>query len=116
MFDGNNENIVSQFTNLNEWVENWLSKKINRNLMHKNDYRWNRKWWSFPEVKEVLGCLFEAWKYYYSNPNGDGKAIWWKDFCYPLLDRIMNYRGPFAIEVIDETQENYYELPCEKEV
>lgn len=80
-----------RFSNAEEWVNGWLLPHYRRNPATT---RWDPQWWRYEEVGTLMETLWETWE----KMRWDGAgaiAAYFRDYLYPLMDRITAPDGPF---------------------
>lgn len=79
------------YSNAEEWVNNWLLPHYRRNPA---THKWDPQWWRYEEVGTLMETLWETWEKMRWDGAG-GIAAYFRDYLYPLMDRITAPDGPF---------------------
>lgn len=82
-----------RYPNAGEWVNDWLLPHYRRQLGGSNR-RWDPNWWQYEEAGSALEALWQAFETLRLEP-GTGMAVFFRDFLYPIMDRITAVDGPF---------------------
>lgn len=79
------------YSNAEEWVNGWLLPHYRRNPA---THKWDPQWWRYEEVGTITETLWETWEKMRWDGAG-GIAAYFRDYLYPLMDRITAPDGPF---------------------
>ena len=82
------------FANVWDFVYRWLRHMYKRPTGPTLPFRWDSDWFRCPEVVSRLTEIWRVWEMARVD-SGSMMAVWWRDFCDPAMDRIMNPDGPF---------------------
>lgn len=58
--------------------------------------RWCSEPFAHAEFAEVMGVLWKAWEFLTVADPAMGLPVWFRDWAYPLLERLTNPEGTFA--------------------
>lgn len=79
------------YMSVDDWFDHWFSEIFRRT----SSFRWCGQWREHPEAMEVLNLLWATWEVAWSVQSPDTKVVWFRDFAYPLVDRITEAKGTF---------------------
>lgn len=58
--------------------------------------RWCSDAFAHAEFAEVMGVLWQSWEFLHVADPDMGMPVWYRDWAYPLLERLTNPEGTFA--------------------
>ncbi|WP_431954337.1 DUF4913 domain-containing protein [Nocardia lijiangensis] len=82
------------YTNVVEFVENYLSLVYRRQVTDISETVWCPEWWKHAEAVARLDALWRAWEHYRLEPS-TGLSIWFLDHADPHMTKLFDPRGPF---------------------
>lgn len=85
----------SGITSYEQFFDDFLAPLFSRNLTEHGHHRWCLKWTEHMEATEVVDALWRSWEIYRLDVEL-GKAIWMRDFAYPLMTRLFDPTGTFT--------------------
>jgi hypothetical protein len=82
------------YTNVVEFVENYLSLVYRRQVTDISETVWCPEWWKHAEAVARLDALWRAWEHYRLQPS-TGLSVWFLDHADPHMTKLFDPRGPF---------------------
>jgi hypothetical protein len=82
------------YTNVVEFVENYLSLVYRRQVTDISETVWCPEWWKHAEAVARLDALWRAWEHYRNQPS-TGLSVWFLDHADPHMTKLFDPRGPF---------------------
>ncbi|MEV4125098.1 DUF4913 domain-containing protein [Nocardia sp. NPDC049707] len=82
------------YTNVVEFVENYLSVVYRRQVTDISETVWCPEWWKHAEAVARLDALWRAWEHYRLEPS-TGLSVWFLDHADPHMTKLFDPRGPF---------------------
>ncbi|MEV0246441.1 DUF4913 domain-containing protein [Nocardia sp. NPDC050712] len=82
------------YTNVVEFVENYLSLVYRRQVTDISETVWCPEWWKHAEAVARLDALWRSWEHYRLEPS-TGLSIWFLDHADPHMTKLFDPRGPF---------------------
>lgn len=81
----------TEYASVGVWVREWLAHHYARQL--GADRVWCEDWRLHAEAVSRLTSLWGEWE----TANSAGRlGAWWRDYCDPAMDRLLDERGPFS--------------------
>ncbi|WP_280263502.1 DUF4913 domain-containing protein [Nocardia wallacei] len=82
------------YSNVVEFVENYLSLVYRRQVTDLTDTVWCPEWWKHAEAAMRLEALWRAWEYLRQDGK-TGMSVWFLDHADPHMGKLFDPRGPF---------------------
>ena len=82
------------YTSLDQFVEQFLVQVYDRPLGH--GLTWCSEWWRHTEAIFYLTALWHSWEGLRASGEATAMATWSVQFLFPIMDRLLSERGPFA--------------------
>lgn len=84
--------LVPVFPTVELWVENYFGPTFAR----PKPFNWCPQWRKHQEARQVLTVLWRTWEEAMHEGGANDMAVWFRDYAYPLLDRLTAEQGTFT--------------------
>lgn len=82
------------YPSVDQFVEQFLVQIYDRPLGH--GLTWCSEWWKHAEANFYLTALWHSWEGLRASGEATAMATWSVQFLFPIMDRLLSERGPFA--------------------
>ncbi|MBO0854776.1 MAG: DUF4913 domain-containing protein [Nocardia sp.] len=82
------------YSNVVEFVENYLSLIYQRQVADTTDTVWCKEWWRHSEAVLRLDAVWRAWEYLRQDAK-TGMSNWFLEHADPQMSKLLDPAGPF---------------------